>query len=521
MQEQPSRGTAGRGFERDRLAVAVCEIGRIEHDAGAPGQRVKKSFYRSRRVDPPGQERGRRRRIASHGAVQRSRRPSQSRRAARRPGRAGVLGRRARGGDRRVAERGGRLRRGGRAGARPRATCRAHGDDRVGGRHDARVDVGAAAEAGWQVLANVAPVLRDADVTAVNYEGTLATQGISKCAGSTSPACFAFRAPPENAAALRRAGVDVANLANNHALRLRARRPGRDRRPRSDGAGPRRGGTARARSLVRRVAGRPLSRSWASRPIRGAESMRDLERRRLARPRRGRRGRHRRRHDARRRRGPRAGAHAARGLESYLGEDRGDVRAFARAAIDAGADLVLGSGPHVLRGIELYRGRGPSRTRWATSAATGRSAPPGTLALSGVLAVRLDDPRAVRPAAASPRWRSTGIGIPRVDPAGQAAGLVSELGAQDFPGAALAVGPDGRLRRRRPDRRRRLGGGGRAVRTAAGPQRPSRPFRRPPRAAPAHRRRRPPRRSARAGRRTADRSWKASRCAAGGPCRRA
>ena len=26
-------------------------------------------------------------------------------------------------------------------------------------------------------------------------------------------------------------------------------------------------------------------------------------------------------------------------------------------AVDAGADLVLGSGPHVLRGMELYRGR--------------------------------------------------------------------------------------------------------------------------------------------------------------------
>jgi poly-gamma-glutamate capsule biosynthesis protein CapA/YwtB (metallophosphatase superfamily) len=31
--------------------------------------------------------------------------------------------------------------------------------------------------------------------------------------------------------------------------------------------------------------------------------------------------------------------------------------AFARAMIDAGADLVVGHGPHVLRGIELYRGR--------------------------------------------------------------------------------------------------------------------------------------------------------------------
>ena len=48
--------------------------------------------------------------------------------------------------------------------------------------------------------------------------------------------------------------------------------------------------------------------------------------------------------------------HVPRGDETYLGEDRGDLRAFARTAVDAGADLVVGSGPHVVRGIEFYKG---------------------------------------------------------------------------------------------------------------------------------------------------------------------
>ncbi len=43
--------------------------------------------------------------------------------------------------------------------------------------------------------------------------------------------------------------------------------------------------------------------------------------------------------------------------ELYAGEDRGDVVEFAHTVIDAGADLVLGSGPHVMRAIELYRDR--------------------------------------------------------------------------------------------------------------------------------------------------------------------
>jgi hypothetical protein len=40
----------------------------------------------------------------------------------------------------------------------------------------------------------------------------------------------------------------------------------------------------------------------------------------------------------------------------FLGEDRGDARGFAHAVIDAGASLVVGSGPHVIRGVEDYQG---------------------------------------------------------------------------------------------------------------------------------------------------------------------
>ena len=43
--------------------------------------------------------------------------------------------------------------------------------------------------------------------------------------------------------------------------------------------------------------------------------------------------------------------------ETYLGEDRGNAEEFAHMAVEAGADLILGSGPHVLRGMEIYRGR--------------------------------------------------------------------------------------------------------------------------------------------------------------------
>jgi poly-gamma-glutamate capsule biosynthesis protein CapA/YwtB (metallophosphatase superfamily) len=43
--------------------------------------------------------------------------------------------------------------------------------------------------------------------------------------------------------------------------------------------------------------------------------------------------------------------------EIFLDENRGNVILFSRAVVDAGADLVLGHGPHVLRALEVYKGK--------------------------------------------------------------------------------------------------------------------------------------------------------------------
>ena len=43
--------------------------------------------------------------------------------------------------------------------------------------------------------------------------------------------------------------------------------------------------------------------------------------------------------------------------ETFIGENRGNVYEFAHAVIDAGADIVFGHGPHVVRAVELYKDR--------------------------------------------------------------------------------------------------------------------------------------------------------------------
>ncbi|MDB9305400.1 CapA family protein [Nodularia spumigena CS-591/12] len=52
-----------------------------------------------------------------------------------------------------------------------------------------------------------------------------------------------------------------------------------------------------------------------------------------------------------------AALHVKNKTEFFYGENRGNSIKFARTVIDAGADLVLGHGPHVPRAMEIYQGK--------------------------------------------------------------------------------------------------------------------------------------------------------------------
>ena len=132
--------------------------------------------------------------------------------------------------------------------------------------------------------------------------------------------------------------------------------------------------------------------------------------------------------------------HTPHGTEYYLGEDRGDARAFAHAAIDAGASLVLGSGPHVIRGVERYGGRliAYSLGNFVGYHTLGGG---GVLSESAILRVTLGAGGRVL----AGRWISIKLvtGLPRPDPTNASAGLVAALSRVDFPGHRFAVGPSG------------------------------------------------------------------------------
>jgi hypothetical protein len=135
--------------------------------------------------------------------------------------------------------------------------------------------------------------------------------------------------------------------------------------------------------------------------------------------------------------------HVPVGSEMFYGEDRGDLRTFTHAVIDAGADLVIGHGPHVLRAMEVYKDRliAYSMGNFSTYGRFNLSGPQGIGAILEVQLAR--DGRLVGGRIFG--TRQAGDGVPAPDPANAAADLIRVLGEQDFPTTAIPIAQDGTL----------------------------------------------------------------------------
>ncbi|HKV91812.1 MAG TPA: CapA family protein [Candidatus Angelobacter sp.] len=293
---------------------------------------------------------------------------------------------------------------------------------------------------GAGLLAEVTPLLKRGDVVYGNLEGPLTDGGDSaKCRGKKEGTCFAFRVPTRYNKYLKDAGFTVMGLANNHAMDF-----GQDGRTSSRQAldAVQIAHTGEVGDIARlTVKGRKidviafatypgaynfLDLDAALQTISAARAEADLV---IV-------GFH----------GGAEGAthqHVLEGDEMFLGEDRGDLRKFAHAAIDAGADLVLGSGPHVVRAMEVYKGKliAYSLGNFATygpfnlNAENGLSlvleahlSPDGTFLGGRVYPVKQEKP-----------------GGPKLDPAGQILPVLRGLSIADFGPSAVVVGPQGKL----------------------------------------------------------------------------
>ena len=130
--------------------------------------------------------------------------------------------------------------------------------------------------------------------------------------------------------------------------------------------------------------------------------------------------------------------------ESLGQEPRGDLRRWARAVIDAGADGVIGHGPHVLRGMEFYRNRliAYSLGNFATYRGFNLTGP---LGITGVLQLEFSEDRTLRAARLVPMRQLPRQG-PSPDPDRTAIHLVRQLSAEDFGATAAVMSESGEIR---------------------------------------------------------------------------
>ncbi len=132
--------------------------------------------------------------------------------------------------------------------------------------------------------------------------------------------------------------------------------------------------------------------------------------------------------------------------EFYLGENRGNPQEFARIAIDAGADIVFGHGPHVTRAIDIYKGRfiAYSLGNFCTY---GRFNLSGRLGLAPIVKVNVKgDGEFVDAEIIS--VKQSGQGGPILDEGNAALNEIINLTRLDFPESELVISPEGKVTRR-------------------------------------------------------------------------
>jgi hypothetical protein len=277
-----------------------------------------------------------------------------------------------------------------------------------------------------------------ADIVFGNLEGTMTTRGYSKC-GRASTECYAFRVPPSFAQAYRATGFTVLNSANNHsydygavgeadtsaALRavgiVQAGLPGQIGVVHAHGVS-----VAFVDFAPYALTNNMLDFASAAQLIAQAKREADVV---VVYMHSGAEGT--------------TADHVTRATEMYVGENRGNPYAFAHAAIDDGADLVIASGPHVLRGMQWYKGR---LIAYSLGDFTNYDAfaSVGDLSMSAVLHVTMNAHGVLEAASVTPiRIQSSGQAF--VDPTHATWGFMNELSSGDFGSSAALIGPLGRI----------------------------------------------------------------------------
>ena len=208
-------------------------------------------------------------------------------------------------------------------------------------------------EDGKKLFVDVKDILLNADVTAGNLEGTLCDDGTTK--KKPSKYCYAFETPLRFAPRLKEVGFDFLTMANNHSMDFGLK--GLESTEKTldamgiayAGVRGRRKGAVVTRNGVRYgfCAFGHNGYTIRHQELETAKAIIDSIRNKcdilIVTFHGGAEGKDK--------------SNLPQGREYFLGEDRGGLRSFTHFCIDNGADIVFGHGPHVVRCVELYKGR--------------------------------------------------------------------------------------------------------------------------------------------------------------------
>ena len=298
------------------------------------------------------------------------------------------------------------------------------------------------ADNGKHIFKHVAPIISAADIAAGNMEGTLCDGGTST--KKVSSTCFAFRTPTSFAPLLKEAGFDFLSMANNHVNDFGDHGLNSTMKQ-LDNLGIKYAGLLNiCESSVLEKDGIRYGFCAFSHNRKTCDHRDKNAVSRIIRELKGKcdfiivsfHG------------GAEGKAHnrLPYGPETFVGENRGSLRELAHLCIDEGANIVFGHGPHVLRAVEVYKGK-------FIAYSLGNFCTPYGMSLSGisgyapVLTVRVQPDGTFVDGQIHSFIQQRGYG-PLPDAQNSAAKEMKRLTELDMPDATITISENGEIRKK-------------------------------------------------------------------------
>ena len=293
------------------------------------------------------------------------------------------------------------------------------------------------------ILQNTQDILKNADITVGNLEGTLFDSGGNSKSCNNPNVCYVFRMPSRYGKYLKEAGFDYLSLANNHSNDF-GEIGIKETIKNLDNLGIKYSGIKKiAENTILEQDGKKIGfvsfspnsatvnindYKYVKKLITELKSKTDIV---IVMFHGGAEG---------------AGAeHITRKNEIFHGENRGNVYEFAHFAVDSGADIIFGQGPHVTRAVELYKNKFISYSG-GNFATFGKINISGSMGIAPIFKIKIDDNgNFVSGEIISVRQTYKSLG-PFVDSEKLAIKKVISLSKADFPnGNGLSITDDGKI----------------------------------------------------------------------------